>query len=288
VSIKSAGVILISLLISPVSQAKSRIPPIEESLISKVSIEPQSPIELARVLVWNTHKEVDGPWEEDFLRISDGKNIILLQEALQNDLSESLVKQLHNYDIHFGISFINGDGEGTGVANITQGLTNNIVPIRSQGKEPGSINVGIGGTPKMSFYQAVQLANGKSLSIVNIHALNSASNEKYQEQIKDALEHVDCDSGPAIVAGDFNTLPHNLFTGGDRKPFLFGFMEEKGLKMVDFGDQTADMAVDYPGGVNAGVLDYAFVCGAEVVQPKVYGDVNSSDHKPFGFSLRFY
>lgn len=148
------------------------------------------------VLVWNIHKQADTDWQEALEHFSDGKQLILLQEA---SLTEQFKQWLNQQS--WGASYVNAFkvfGTSSGVVNLAAQLPNKACAYTSV--EPW-IQL-----PKSALYARYSLSNGQNLVVINLHAINfTVGTTDFKLQVEQLKQAVAKHQGPLIIAGDFNT-----------------------------------------------------------------------------------
>jgi hypothetical protein len=84
-----------------------KIPELNEShvVLSEAALENIEPSKI-KVLVWNILKAKRQNWARDFLSISKGMDLLLLQEVYLNNLTFEVLLSVENFRFDFGISFI--------------------------------------------------------------------------------------------------------------------------------------------------------------------------------------
>jgi endonuclease/exonuclease/phosphatase (EEP) superfamily protein YafD len=245
-----------------------RLPPDNDLLFTygKASVPAFS--EKVKVLVWNIHKGKDDEWDRDLSRLSEDTELILLQEAVTAPKMLELFRQSKDHLWNYAASFAyGGEGETTGVAIGSRVLPEGVGFLRSTGREP------LVGTPKMTIYAHFPLRfHEETLLVVNIHSNLLVREADYEAQVFAAAGIIRKHSGPVLWAGDFNTWSKG------REGIVFRQTKELGLRPVVFESDARTTLFGYP-------LDHAFVRGLEVVSSRVYGELESSDHKALEFVL---
>lgn len=153
------------------------------------------------VFVWNIYKEQKPDFYSEFGRLSQGKDLLLLQEGYQTPDFLNLVNANSDYFFTMATSFIYSKKNiATGVVTASP-----VQPLKSQylaspGKEI------VGGTPKAVLLTYFTFKNShETLLVANIHALNSVTSKTFAKHIDQVANVLKNHSGPAIFAGDFNT-----------------------------------------------------------------------------------
>ncbi len=213
---------------------------------------------------WNIYKgSLDG-WDDDFLRFSNGKDIILLQEAsLDKRLQEVLQQQNLYWDLNN--AFLYQEHE-TGVL-----LASAVPAIVSCGQRTREPIIGIPKTILIAKYAIAY--SEKELLLANVHGINfTLGTGAYREQF-DGLERIlQNHNGPLIVAGDFN----NWSDG--RSDIVSEFATRLSLQILRFEDENRTDFFGDP-------VDHVFYRGLEPFDSKAY-PVDSSDHNPITVNFR--
>ncbi|GIL16553.1 MAG: EEP domain-containing protein [Oligoflexia bacterium] len=216
------------------------------------------------VLVWNVHKGSDeNAWKSDLQSISADANLVLLQEAMNDDFMPQALQSLLKFEFFMAQSFIYTNGkDSTGVATGSTAHPNAQFFRRSPDREP------VLSTPKMSLLSIFSLPKGKPLLVVNIHAINFVTQSTFERQIDDLLPLIRDFKGAVIFAGDFNTW------SSGRLEALLKRTKKMGLKQVDFFIDPREQ-----------VLDHIFVRDCEPEKAEILKDIHTSDHLPLKATL---
>ena len=221
------------------------------------------------ILVWNVHKGVDAGWEEDFVRLSEGASLVLLQEAFlgqkMQNLFESSLNKKWAYARSFGYPSLEAT---TGVALGSAAQAQEISFHRSPGREP------LLRTPKMALSALYALEGAEEpLLVVNVHAQLATSYTWYGAQLRSLARLIAAHKGPVIWAGDFNTWSRA------RLELLESLAVELELSELVFIPDERTTFWGRP-------LDHIFIRGFDVVSSEVHGELQSSDHKALTYVLR--
>ena len=115
--------------------------------------------------------------------------------------------------------------------------------------------------------------NGKTLDIVNVHAINFRENSAYRyekRRLLHKLKHLD---GAMIVAGDFNTWNKTRYTT------LVETMQTLGLTLLTPSEKVKRV-FGYP-------IDFIFYRGLTPLRSDVWDDHRLSDHHPLYAEFEF-
>ncbi|EPZ52447.1 endonuclease/exonuclease/phosphatase family protein [Bacteriovorax sp. BAL6_X] len=213
------------------------------------------------VTVWNMYKGKEPSWASDYLKLASESEVILGQEfLLQGEMREVLSNSQRESVL--ATSFYNTDGQATGV------FTSSIVKaigkqaIQSSDREP------IVNTPKLAVITQYPADNGQIVTFVNIHALNFVGIQPFTIQIVTLLKTVENIKGPVVFAGDFNT-------NAPTKTLLMNILLKKeGFMQVHYtGTDDRMTFLGQP-------LDHIWYRGLNLVEARVLGEVEGSDHTP--------
>jgi endonuclease/exonuclease/phosphatase (EEP) superfamily protein YafD len=240
------------------------IPPLKDSHIVlgqtyQDELDPKS----IKVLVWNLLKAERKNWTEDFMGLSEKKDILLLQEGYLNPVMESTFNQMHQFRFDMAVSFLYNKDANTPTGTVLGSKTTPVKTgiLRTSDYEPFIK------TPKAITYGVYEIAQSdKKLLALTIHGMNFTKDEALEKQVLDAIKVIDAHDGPVIFAGDFNTR------NKARSTFLRNIMKAKNFKEVTYRNDKRMKFLVYP-------LDHTFVRGLLVRDSKVITDVKSSDHK---------
>ena len=216
------------------------------------------------LLNWNIYKGEKKNWAKDFRQLSDGQDLVIIQEArLSPEVKETLKKQSIHWTLNTG--FVVND-EATGV------LTGSRVKAAS--------SCGLRTTepflrlPKTVLVNKYDLSGtNEKLLVANIHSINfTLGTEVYSEQIKTLTAAITQHQGPVIVAGDFNSWSE------DRKQIIDDMVTELSLKAVTY--QSKNRVTIF-----GNEIDHVFYRGMESVASEAQ-QVTSSDHNPIKVTFR--
>jgi hypothetical protein len=142
--------------------------PADIDTISTFGIKPETPlseVDQLHMLVWNVHEMGDENFQEDFRELSKGKDLILLQEALNSSEAIQLFEERKKTAWVFAAAFYK-DGETA--AGVATGTTLPILDYefqRSEFPEPTSRK------PKMTLITSLDMGRNEPLIVVNFHGL---------------------------------------------------------------------------------------------------------------------
>ncbi|MFG1505269.1 endonuclease/exonuclease/phosphatase family protein [Halobacteriovorax sp. ZH5_bin.2] len=213
------------------------------------------------VTVWNMYKGKEPSWARDYLKLASESEIILGQEfLLQGEMQEILSSGQRESVL--ATSFYNTDGKATGVFTSSTIKAVTKQAFQSSDREP------IVNTPKLSVLTQYPAENGQDVTFVNIHALNFVGIQPFTIQIATLLKAVKNIKGPVIFAGDFNT-------NAPTKTLIMNMLFKKdGFKQARY--TGADDRMTFLGQP----LDHIWYRGLNLVEARVLGEVEGSDHTP--------
>ncbi len=203
-------------------------------------------------------------WREDLLDLADGKDLVIIQEAvLHADLTEAFDESAH-------LSFSKGyktKKHTTGVMTISKHE-----PVRRRYLtcwEPWLA------TPKCTNITEYALSDTEdTLIVVNIHAINFTLGVKhFRKQIDKVCKVLAKHKGPIILSGDFNTWRKK------RMKILDALAIEHGLSALSFQE-------DHRKTVFGQLLDHIYVRSLTPESTDTH-NVKSSDHNPLSAELSF-
>lgn len=215
-----------------------------------------------RLVSWNMKKKSIPNWRTDYSRLTDGRDLILIQEAsLRVDTVGDLPAVPH-------WSFAPGyrtDDSITGV--LTLSSSRPLARCSFANTEP------LLRTPKAtSITQFALEGRDETLLVVNVHAVNFSlglgSYKRQFAQIADVLEgHV----GPIIMSGDLNTWRQG------RTDTIEAMAADLELSAIEFSDDNRKRFLGSP-------LDHIYVRGLSATS-SASSIVTSSDHNPLTVTL---
>lgn len=222
------------------------------------------------ILVWNIQKLKKKQWLEEFQNFSQNKDLILLQEAYENDTFIENTESLTDLRWDFAQSFeylAYGAITGNMIGANTQ--PKKVAVFHSPDKEP------ILETPKATMASFYQLTNSnEKLLVISIHGINFTTNQALYRQLRQIFNLIDTHKGPVIFAGDFNT--HNQ----KRMSFLSSEAKKRNLRNLPFRDSHLRKRF------SGNILDHTFARGVEVIDSYIPRNSNGSDHSPMILSVK--
>lgn len=266
--------LLFVFFLKPVSARKYLIPAdqdvlisSDESLFKDAYLNPSS----IKVLVWNMYKGSNHSWSDDFIKLSSGKDLLVLQESYLNQKMNNTFSKLDDFFFTTATAWIKKSDNYTpsGVSTASRGVPSTIAWQRSYFREP------IIRTPKMALFTKYKLAGvADQLLVGNIHAINFVGTKKLVHMLNRAAEVFKIHTGPAIFAGDFNTWNKSKISN---------------MKIIlkRLGFQKVHFKKDYRKKFMGNILDYVWVKNLKVLSAKV-PKVTGSDHAPMTLELSLY
>ena len=209
------------------------------------------------LLSWNIKKGKNDQLQDDLLRYSKGKNLILIQEAvLDPDLTTSL-----------GDAWYWSFGKGyhtpkyvTGVMTLSH--SEPLTQCNLKNLEPW-----LGTSKATSITEYGLLGTDETLAVVNIHAINfSLGVKEFNRQIDQVRNVLAVHVGPVILSGDFNTWRKK------RLRIVESLAFDLGLEAMSFQEDHRKTAF-------GNQLDHIYVRGLKVKNTETHL-VTSSDHNP--------
>jgi len=215
-----------------------------------------------RVVSWNMQKKSIPNWRADYSRLTEGRDLILIQEAsLRVDTVGDLPAAPH---WSFAPGYRTGDSI-TGVLTLssTQPLARcsfvNVEPLLR--------------TPKAtSITQFALEGRDETLLVVNVHAVNfSLGLGAYKRQFAQIANVLEGHQGPIILSGDLNTWR------AGRTRTIEAMAEGLELTAIEFSEDNRTRFLGSP-------LDHIYVRGLSATNSDS-SVVTSSDHNPLTVTL---
>lgn len=216
------------------------------------------------LLNWNIYKGEEKNWAKDFRQLSDGQDLVIIQEArLSQEVKETLKKQSIHWTLNTG--FVVND-EATGVLTGSR-----VKAVSSCGLRTIEPFLRL---PKTVLVNEYDLSGTDAkLLVANIHSINfTLGTEVYGEQIKSLTAAITRHQGPVIVAGDFNSWSE------DRKQIIENMVTELSLEAVTYKSKNRVT-------IFGNEIDHVFYRGMESVTSEAQ-QVTSSDHNPIKVTFR--
>jgi endonuclease/exonuclease/phosphatase (EEP) superfamily protein YafD len=210
------------------------------------------------LMTWNAFKERKGGWSEDYVRLSRGQDVVLLQEARLTPALRASIEQ-SGYLWSMTRAF---DYQGIANGVLTAGRSPASGACTSRQTEP------LTRIPKSALLTRFPLyKSGEELLVANLHGINfTLGTESYRTQLEALERAVAGHTGPMVLAGDFNDW-------SQRRDDILSLLAQR-LHLVPV-QLTGDARRRYWGRP----VDHVFYRGLEVVQARAV-KVTSSDHNP--------
>lgn len=217
-----------------------------------------------KLLVWNIYKQNRENWQQSLTELSDGKQLVLLQEAsMTPELIDWVAKQGW-----FGsqVDAFKAFDTSAGVLNLSLNTPSKACAYTEL--EPWLR------LPKSALYALYPLSSGEQLAVVNIHAVNfTYGTKEYHRQLMALTKELSQHHGPIVVAGDFNSWSEERFA------VMSKALTSLGLEEVDYQpDNRTQFVTGLP-------LDHVFYRGLtlETAEAPIS---DASDHNPILVSFR--
>ena len=216
------------------------------------------------ILIWNVQKGRSRGWEHDFRKLIEGKEIILLQESVLNTRYDPIFETPEKFEWVMAKTF------GHAQTKMTTGVkTGAIVKSTAQGFYISEDLEPVFNTPKMILATTYPIKKSEQpLLVVNMHAINFVSYEKFSRHIVLIVKAVERHEGPVILAGDFNTWSDLRYRSLQELTHKMGLTEVKLAKrrtrLSHFNRH----------------LDHLFYNGLEFVEAQMLTKVITADHFP--------
>jgi endonuclease/exonuclease/phosphatase (EEP) superfamily protein YafD len=235
------------------------------ALLARVVDEPHDQLKSGSIdlLSWNIEKGTRGIWQGDLRVMSIGKELVLLQEAVQGPDMNSRVDGTNYSSFSQGFSTksqISGVVTYGDIKPLTECHLAVVEPILGTRKAIGVTEFGIAETRE-------------TLVVINVHAVNfSLGVARFREQMEQIRDVLMSHSGPAILSGDFNTWSQK------RSMIVSELVTDLGFSAVLFEEDNRKT-------FNGNALDHGFFRGLSVVSSKSTL-INSSDHNPLSVEFQ--
>ncbi|HEC26653.1 MAG TPA: endonuclease/exonuclease/phosphatase family protein [Gammaproteobacteria bacterium] len=216
------------------------------------------------ILNWNIYKGEKRNWAKDFRQLSNGKDLVIIQEArLTSEVKETLKKQSIHWTLNTGF-YVND--EATGVLTGSR-----VKPVSSCGLRTTEPFLRL---PKTVLVNEYDLSGtDERLLVANIHSINFTLGTKvYGKQIDELKAAINNHQGPVIVAGDFNSWSDG------RKEIVDNMVADLSLKAVTYKSKNRIT-------IFGNEIDHVFYRGLESVASEAK-QVTSSDHNPIRVTFR--
>ena len=213
---------------------------------------------------WNMHKQQDPGWREELARLSEQSDLLLLQEAaLTPELSAALADGRYAWILASSFAF-----DGTDFGVVMAARVRPIFFCTDRAFEP------LLGIPKSSLVARFRVAGRETtLALATVHAINFTFDlEAYRAQLGALGDTLAQDTGPILLAGDFNTWSEA------REQSVQTLAHRLMLAPIAFPVDDRSRFFGRP-------ADWAYARGVEIlgaVSPRV----TSSDHNPLLVTLR--
>lgn len=222
------------------------------------------------VLIWNSYKGSDSQFANDLSSMLPSYELVLLQEAQENNLFKDLLENQESFKTSFSKSW----GKN-GVLTASRASILSSTPLRSNVREFYFT------TPKSALVTLHPLRDDQGelhqLLVINLHMINFRETHAVRAQLEEYTPFLRAHQGPILVGGDFNTW--NSY----RTQAVEDYFKQFNLIEIDYRDEDNR---DARSKLVVGVLDRVYQRGLEVIETKVYEEINSSDHYPFSAKLR--
>lgn len=231
-----------------------------KKISDKPLLNPLDPNDI-QLISWNIFKGSIKGWQADLHKLSNNQSIVLIQEAPLLALEKALTipQEKNNYFWKFAPGYIAGDML-TGVMTFSFSQAKSFCYL--QHKEPWLRS------PKATLVTIYNIENSeKTLLVANVHGINFTLGTKaYRKQLEDLEVIIAAHTGPAIVAGDFNTWSRK------RNQVIEGILGKLDFTKAELDPTHEKKFFDYP-------LDHIFYRGLKVNSTKVH-QLETSDHNP--------
>ncbi|KYG62289.1 endonuclease/exonuclease/phosphatase family protein [Bdellovibrio bacteriovorus] len=217
------------------------------------------------IFVWNVYKGQKAHiFEKDFRKLGEGKDFILLQEALVDDKMPKIWQQdFATYEWHLAQSFhYKKDLRSTGVAIGAKLPPASVDFIRAKTRELFWL------TPKLTLFNEYDFGGTKALFVCT-HVLNFVTLKAFTASLYEIAAKMSEFKGPIVLAGDFNTWNVKRYL------IMKSIFRDLNLEHLDLENDGRLLK-----------LDHVFVRGFDVIKAQVHHTIISSDHFPLEIRLK--
>ncbi len=210
------------------------------------------------VLVWNVYKQNRHNLLPELTRLSQDRQLVLLQEA---SLDDTFIDWLQRSDWGSNqVSAFKAFDVSSGVLNLSRTMPS--IACANLQTEPWLR------LPKSGLYAEYALSNGQTLISVNLHSVNfTIGTDEYKQQLESFKQVLVNHQGPLLIAGDFNSWNES------RMSALKQALKKYHIKEVVFQrDNRKRFITGLP-------LDHIFYRGMELQGQRV-PESDASDHNP--------
>jgi len=241
------------------------IPDLKDSLHLFGQPEKQHLPEELKILIWNVFKGKKGvPWRNDFVQLSHGNDLILIQEAMMDEEMPKLWQEsLKSHQWKMATSFAYQSNHRTGVATGSRFLSKDNQVLRAIDREI------LFWTPKVTLSSLYHTPDEtKSLLVINTHVLNFTTNKAFVRYVENIVKIITIHHGPVLLGGDFNTWNANRWNS------LLVMLKGLHLEHIVFPNDERFLK-----------LDHVFIRGIDVKSAKIRNEIFTSDHSPLELEL---
>ncbi len=209
-----------------------------------------------KVMVWNLYKGEKKDFARDFPQFASGKDLLILQEVVMDDVMPLILFKIEDLDWDMAISFYLKNQVSTGVVTASKSLSLEATLTRTVDREPIILS------PKMNLINKYSLMNrDEDLMVINIHGINFRNTSTLKRQLEQVETRITDHDGPIIFAGDFNTRNKS------RMKMTLNFMQKHGFESVEFANDSRRKK-----------LDHIFFRDMIINESQIFIDLKSSDH----------
>ena len=231
------------------------------------------------LITWNIAKNIENNMEIKRLISDYSPDVLMIQEGLSTscDVFGPSFRQCL-----FAPSWKKNDPDiYTGVQTLSRFRLENPIHVESPGRE------GFLFTPKMSLISFMDLPDGRSLMLVNVHMLNFVPITELKKYLDVVYDYAQDHDGPLIVGGDFNTWSNARLKAVREFSHSLGMIEAYAFD--EPGDEPFSwflLVKPFLHDQLDASLDRWFCRGFEVVACRKLSGFFSSDHVPVLLQVR--
>lgn len=229
------------------------------------STKPQLNSNRVKVLVWNLYKGRKDQFVPTFSKLSQGKDVIMLSEAISAAPVSTSMEAVPGFGWDFATSFLMEDNVATGTAVGSYAQPFDVGYFRTKDVEPFVKSPKTIAVAKYAIPGRVE-----TLMVLSIHGINFKGDEGIERQLRDTVPALKAHQGPVVFAGDFNFKNSGRLKIGEK------VLGEAGLTRVKWENPNKGKQ-----------LDDAFTRGVTVHRARLINDYidTGSDHPAIELDL---
>jgi len=249
-------------------------PPLDEihMVTGRASKDTLDPNDIS-LLIWNIYKGKKESFKNDFPKIIEDKDLILIQETDSNPQLQDAYSEVSGFRFDTGISFTYAKypNSFSGSAIASRVNPTNVELFRTKYREP------IVSTHKVITTATYPMENrAEELLTISIHAINFSPIQGFFHQLEQTSELIKNHKGPIVFGGDFNCRSWT------KTNYMRNFFKRHGFEEVTYKEDTR-----YRSGMTGRIIDYIFIKDLKLHSSRVHGELESSDHKAMSIRVSY-